>query len=179
MDHLSFEQQHSLPSFNLKVQRSVSYKCLICFPPLGQPIFSIDVDATGQRICTCGQDNKTRIWSTGPILNGSQEEEPGRPRVLATLTDHFAGVNIARLDKIQNQALVPSLGFQIPSVSWTMCLHICLQGSAPKHSNGYDLPPLYMDKTRLLLILLFQPSSLLPITLSQVFQVREASCFWF
>ena len=39
----------------------------------GTPIFSVDVDASGQRLVTCGQDNKIRVWSTKAILHESAE----------------------------------------------------------------------------------------------------------
>ncbi|KAF5838057.1 WD40-repeat-containing domain protein [Dunaliella salina] len=60
------------------------------------PLFSVDIDSTGQRLATAANDNKVRIWAMGPILDARKEEDPNVPKLLATLTDHFEPVNVAR-----------------------------------------------------------------------------------
>ena len=48
---------------------------------------------------TSASDNKTRVWNLLVALDPTQEEDKGKPRLLATLTDHFEGVNAARFSR--------------------------------------------------------------------------------
>ncbi|KAG1654795.1 hypothetical protein FOA52_005730 [Chlamydomonas sp. UWO 241] len=64
----------------------------------GCPIFAIDVDATGSRVATCGQDNKVRIWNAQAMLIEAKELDTSVPRCLATLADTGA-INIARFSR--------------------------------------------------------------------------------
>ena len=62
----------------------------------GAQILSLDVHKDGTRFVTSASDNKTRVWNLLVALDPTQEEDKGKPRLLATLTDHFEGVNAAR-----------------------------------------------------------------------------------
>ncbi|GAX73667.1 hypothetical protein CEUSTIGMA_g1118.t1 [Chlamydomonas eustigma] len=60
------------------------------------PIFSIDVDSTGKRLVTGGQDSKVRIWNTEAILHEEKELDEATPKLLATISVHSGAVNIVR-----------------------------------------------------------------------------------
>eukprot|EP00884_Botryococcus_braunii_P023583 jgi/Botrbrau1/9909/Bobra.0012s0010.2 len=64
----------------------------------GQAILSIDVQKPlGSRVATAGVDGKVKIWNSLPLVSGLQEDDAGKlPRLLATLSDHFGPVNVAR-----------------------------------------------------------------------------------
>lgn len=75
-------------------------KCNCTAPlPAAAPIFSIDVDAEGKRLVTCGQDNRTRIWNTRPMLSEAAERDKSTHFLLATLTQHVLAVNVVRFSK--------------------------------------------------------------------------------
>lgn len=65
----------------------------------GCNISSIHVHPDGTRFVTAGFDNKTKVWNLVPALNPLQEGARGTPKLLATLTDHFAAVNVARFSR--------------------------------------------------------------------------------
>ena len=71
----------------------------------GSNISSIHVHPDGTRFVTAGFDNKTKVWNLLPALNPLQEGTQGTPRLLATLTDHFAAVNVARFSRCVAQRL--------------------------------------------------------------------------
>jgi protein HIRA/HIR1 len=62
----------------------------------GTSILSIDVQVTGPRFATAGLDQKVKIWNLPAALNAKQEADSSVPPLLATLTDHFGPVNVAR-----------------------------------------------------------------------------------
>ena len=62
---------------------------------------------------TAGFDNKTKVWNLVPALHPLQEGARGAPRLLATLTDHFAAVNVARFSRCGAQK-TPPLAEAIP-----------------------------------------------------------------
>lgn len=67
--------------------------------PPAEQIFSIDVDASGDRLVTSGA-TAVRVWSLAPVLDEKAElDEAGAPRLLATLQDHNAPVNVARFSR--------------------------------------------------------------------------------
>ena len=68
-----------------------------CAP--GSPIFSIDVHPGGTRFVTAGSDHKAKVWNLLPVLEVRQELARDCPRLLATLADHFAPVNVARFSR--------------------------------------------------------------------------------
>jgi len=75
--------------------------CCLHHTPAGRdvelcPLLSVDIDSSGQRLATTASDNKIRIWNMGPILDPQKELDPSVPKLLATLTDHFEPVNVAR-----------------------------------------------------------------------------------
>lgn len=103
------------------------------FASAGNPIFSVDVDPSGKRLVTCGQDNKIKIWSTSPILS-DQAEAQGEaifPRLLATLTDHLGAVNVARFAPLGLDAR-PYLG---SSIAKAATIHA---SSPPLLASGAD-----------------------------------------
>ncbi|KAJ2161549.1 HIR complex subunit [Coemansia sp. RSA 552] len=55
-------------------------------------IFSLDFDASGERLVTSGMDTKIRVWSPQAILQGTT----GQQRLLATLTGHSGAVMCTR-----------------------------------------------------------------------------------
>ena len=65
----------------------------------GAQILSLDVHKDGTRFVTSASDNKARVWNLLVALDPTQEEDKGKPRLLATLTDHFEGVNAARFSR--------------------------------------------------------------------------------
>ncbi|BDA47922.1 Protein HIRA [Coccomyxa sp. Obi] len=65
----------------------------------GSPIFSIDVHPAGSRFVTAGSDHKAKVWNLLPVLEVLQEQDEQCPRLLATLTDHYGPVNVARFSK--------------------------------------------------------------------------------
>lgn len=64
--------------------------------PPGCPIFSVDVHPGGDKVATCGSDNKVFIWNMQPILSHQAEVDPSVPKLLATLSDHYGPVNVVR-----------------------------------------------------------------------------------
>ena len=89
----------------------------------GAQILSLDVHKDGTRFVTSASDNKTRVWNLLVALDPTQEEDEGKPRLLATLTDHFEGVNAARFSR--------SVTFSARCCA--SCMHVSpgVQGSAP------------------------------------------------
>ncbi|CAL8463095.1 g2629 [Coccomyxa elongata] len=65
----------------------------------GSPIFSIDVHPAGTRFVTAGSDHKAKVWNLLPVLEVLQEQDEQCQRLLATLTDHYGPVNVARFSK--------------------------------------------------------------------------------
>lgn len=51
---------------------------------------------SGTRFATAGSDHKVKIWNLLPVADARQELQKDTPRLLATLSDHFSPVNIAR-----------------------------------------------------------------------------------
>ena len=70
-----------------------------CVGHAGAQILSLDVHKDGTRFVTSASDNKTRVWNLLVALDPTQEEDKVKPRLLATLTDHFEGVNAARFSR--------------------------------------------------------------------------------
>ncbi|GFR47461.1 hypothetical protein Agub_g9187 [Astrephomene gubernaculifera] len=62
----------------------------------GAAIQGVDIDPSGQRIATCGNDNKVRIWSMRPVLSEAAEQDPAVPKQLALLGDSTTPVNCVR-----------------------------------------------------------------------------------
>ena len=64
----------------------------------GKRIFSVDIDSSSTRLCTSGEDCKTKIWNFVTLLDPATEktgaQAPGR--LLASLSDHTGPVNTAR-----------------------------------------------------------------------------------
>jgi protein HIRA/HIR1 len=60
---------------------------------------SIDVHPSGSRFVTTGFDHKSKIWNMLPVLDAEQEANRMAPRLLATLAEHFAPVNVARFSR--------------------------------------------------------------------------------
>ncbi|KAI8463048.1 MAG: WD40-repeat-containing domain protein [Monoraphidium minutum] len=60
--------------------------------------FSVDIDTEGARLATSAASG-VRVWSLAPILDEAAEQDPARPRLLATLQDHTAPVNVARFSR--------------------------------------------------------------------------------
>lgn len=48
---------------------------------------------------TTGFDHKSKIWNLQPVLDAEQDANKQLPRLLATLAEHFAPVNVARFSK--------------------------------------------------------------------------------
>ncbi|CAB4382410.1 WD40 repeat-like protein [Rhizophagus irregularis] len=59
-------------------------------------IFSIHVHPDGTRIATGGLDNKIKLWSTIPIIDGSKARDPNFPTLLCTLGLHNGSVLCVR-----------------------------------------------------------------------------------
>lgn len=85
----------------------------------GSNISAIHVHPDGTRFVTAGFDNKTKVWNLVPALNPLQEGARGAPRLLATLTDHFAAVNVARFSRCNATEL--SLWHPLVSSSGSHC----------------------------------------------------------
>jgi protein HIRA/HIR1 len=62
----------------------------------GTSIFSIDVHPSGKRFVTAGADQKVKVWNLVAAIDAHTESDNSVPRLLASLTDHFAPVNVAR-----------------------------------------------------------------------------------
>lgn len=60
------------------------------------PIFSIDVHPSGLKLLTAGADKAIRVWNFSPILHEKSELDSNVPKLLATLQEHYAAVNVAR-----------------------------------------------------------------------------------
>lgn len=65
----------------------------------GNPIFSVDVHPHGTRVATAGSDHKVKIWNMLPVTDVQQELNAAVPKLLATLADHYAPVNVARFSR--------------------------------------------------------------------------------
>jgi protein HIRA/HIR1 len=65
--------------------------------PSGQT-FSVDVDAEGARLVTAGS-SAVRVWNMAPVLDEAAELDASVPRLLATMQDHSAPVNVARFSR--------------------------------------------------------------------------------
>lgn len=77
---------------------------LVCHA--GANISSIDVHIDGTRFLTSGADNKAKVWNLLPVLDAKQEEDRSIHRLLATLTDHFGSVNVARFSRYKSQTVL-------------------------------------------------------------------------
>lgn len=53
----------------------------------------------GTRFVTAGSDHKAKVWNLLPVLEVQQEVAKECPRLLATLANHFAPVNVARFSR--------------------------------------------------------------------------------
>jgi WD40 repeat protein len=51
------------------------------------------LSASGDRLATGGGDQKVRVWALDSVLDDSDQ---AKPRLLATLADHFGSVNVVR-----------------------------------------------------------------------------------
>lgn len=60
------------------------------------PIFSVHVHPDGGRFATGGIDNKVKVWNMAAAVDARQEENANVPKLLATLADHAAPVNVVR-----------------------------------------------------------------------------------
>jgi protein HIRA/HIR1 len=63
------------------------------------PIYSIDVHPGGTRFATAGSDHKVKLWSLLPLLDARFDADAEGTRLLATLTDHHAPVNVVRFSR--------------------------------------------------------------------------------
>lgn len=61
-------------------------------------MFTIHVQAGGQRFATGGADSKVKIWSMAAVLD-ARKEKGGGPLLLATLGDHSSTINTVRFSK--------------------------------------------------------------------------------
>ncbi len=64
--------------------------------PPGSAILGVDIDTSGERLATCGSDNKIRIWSLRPIASEAAELDSSMPRQLAALGESTTPVNCVR-----------------------------------------------------------------------------------
>ncbi|KXZ49330.1 hypothetical protein GPECTOR_22g924 [Gonium pectorale] len=62
----------------------------------GTSILGVDIDSTGERIATCGADNKVRVWSMRPVVSEAAELDAACPKLLAALADSITPVNCVR-----------------------------------------------------------------------------------
>ncbi|EFJ49808.1 hypothetical protein VOLCADRAFT_117135, partial [Volvox carteri f. nagariensis] len=62
----------------------------------GAAILGIDIDASGERLATCGSDKKIRIWSMRPVISESAELNASVPKQLAALSESTTPVNCVR-----------------------------------------------------------------------------------
>ena len=60
------------------------------------PIYSIDVHQGGTRFATAGFDHKVKVWNLLPLLDARLDAAADCARLLATLSDHLAPVNVVR-----------------------------------------------------------------------------------
>ena len=58
----------------------------------------MDIDSTSTRLCTSGEDYKTKIWDFAALLDPATEKADNHAprRLLASLSDHTGPVNTAR-----------------------------------------------------------------------------------
>ena len=58
----------------------------------------MDIDSTSTRLCTSGEDCKTKIWDFAALLDPATEraDDHAPRRLLASLSDHTGPVNTAR-----------------------------------------------------------------------------------
>ena len=108
----------------------------------GAPIYSVDVDPSGIRLVSCGQDNKIKIWSIRPILDEHAETqgEASFPRLLATLTDHLGAVNVARFAPLGLEAR-PYLSSSISKATALKTPPLLASGADDKLICVYELKP--------------------------------------
>lgn len=59
----------------------------------------MDVHPHGTRVATAGSDHKVKIWNMLPVTDVQQELSAVMPKLLATLADHYAPVNVARFSR--------------------------------------------------------------------------------
>lgn len=72
---------------------------ILLLPHAGASISSIDVHPDGTRFVTAGANNQTKIWNLAAALDPKQECDKSVHKLLATLADHFASVNVARFSR--------------------------------------------------------------------------------
>ena len=59
-------------------------------------IFCIDAHPKGGKVVTAGSDTKVKVWNLLPVLDVRAELNEECPKLLATLNEHCAPVNVAR-----------------------------------------------------------------------------------
>ncbi|GLC49216.1 hypothetical protein PLESTB_000195200 [Pleodorina starrii] len=62
----------------------------------GGSILGVDIDPAGERLVTCGADNKIRIWSMRPLRLEAAELDAAVPKQLAVLSEFTSPVNCVR-----------------------------------------------------------------------------------
>lgn len=99
------------------------------------PIFSIDVHPGGTRFATAGADHKVKVWSLLPLLDARLDAAADCARLLATLSDHLAPVNVVRFS---------SGGRQLASGSddKLICLYELRDGTGCAAFGSADAPSL-------------------------------------